>query len=172
MLIVRCSACSTLLNNRTSSTALCSCFACVCASFVFLLSHPVHNVHAERGQNWLRRLFKGRQTGNSEPAYCLKWLVFGVRRLLVISVQAPCTVATSTLYSHYKHLVLSLQSILYSRCTVFGVSVRSTFCNTANASCCCVDGKVGCANSFIQSNPFSCKAANEVLSVRIYCTEL
>ena len=110
MLIVRCSACSTLLNNRTSSTALCSCFACVCASFVFLLSHPVHNVHAERGQNWLRRLFKGRQTGNSEPAYCLKWLVFGVRRLLVISVQAPCTVATSTLYSHYKHLVQSLQA--------------------------------------------------------------
>ena len=32
---------------------------------------------------------------------------------LVLTLQASCTGTTSTLYWHYKHLVLALQSILY-----------------------------------------------------------
>ena len=46
---------------------------------------------------------------------------------------APCTRTTSILYRHYKHLVLTLQSILYSRDKVLVVSVQITFRCTANA---------------------------------------
>ena len=46
---------------------------------------------------------------------------------------APCTDATSTLYWHYKHLVLALQSILYRRYKHIVVSVQNAFRCTANA---------------------------------------
>ena len=52
---------------------------------------------------------------------------------LVLALQAPCTGATSILYSRYKHLVLTLQSILYWCYKVFVVCVQITFRCTANA---------------------------------------
>ena len=51
---------------------------------------------------------------------------------LVLALQAPCTGTTSILYRRYKHLVLALQSILYWRYKHLVVSVQNVFRCTAN----------------------------------------
>ena len=83
-----------------------------------------------------------------EVLYHQKELVFGIDCLtcelahsgasistqhLVLTLQASCTGTTSTLYWHYKRLVLALQSILYSCYKVLVVSVQIAFRCTANA---------------------------------------
>ena len=52
---------------------------------------------------------------------------------LVLALQASCTGTTSSLYWHYKHLVLALQGILYWHYKVLVVCVLITFRCTANA---------------------------------------